>query len=82
MLKSTGMRESNEEAERMRYFLEFSIRKIRGSDKGRSCLQEGRSEDNLIWLMSSIVRTRTFVAVVYYCNQPEHLKLGLALLNS
>lgn len=82
MLKSTGMWESNEEAERMRCFPKFSIRKIPGSDKGRSCLEEGRSGDNLIGLTSSIVRTRTSVAVVYYCNQPEHWKPGLAPSNA
>lgn len=80
MLKSTGMWESNEEAERMRYSPEFSIRKIQGSDKGRSCLEEGRSGDNLTKLTSSI--PRTFVAVVYYYNQPESLKPGLAPFNA
>ena len=44
ILESNGVWESNEEAERIGYFLEFSIRKIRSSDlkkKKLSCLEDG-----------------------------------------
>ena len=60
--------------------LEFSIRRIGiVIKKKKSCLREGRSEDNLFDVRNSIVRTKkASVVAVHGCEQPEHLRPGLA----